>query len=575
MGVLCLLLDKKRQYSSLLADIFNITGHKLLIALDEEKALELLKMASPEAVLLSLEDLAFWLKILEMGYYPSPIFFLESHEDAEIIRKYGLREVNYVVLPFNPIELLTRVVNLSKSPQEPAHLETIGPTSTLLKLLRHGITSSMVMEGPNYSCAIYIENGVLKGSNCNVEELVKLMPENLKIWLEPYREEDLEPTLVFANNWEFFGQLVSDYKPETVMPQVMQEEALIATMESPTAASVPDLDQPLELGDGFYWVGVQDKKGLFHKNAYLRIYGKDNIKVPILINMGTEQEYVLIRTKLEQVLGPVDVVKGIILMGSGIDESSGILGFLQGNKKAFVITSINIAQRLKALGIPQARIRTIETFPRSRLKLASGHVLRFIPTPFLPEAGSFAVLEEDTGRLFTGRLLSSLVTPEEFNPLKNAHVEDMLLYTNLIAPSQEALKVFLKRIEHDTVLSLYPMLGNPLNSEAETKWLLARLEGLTVVYRDIQSFDTYLILETCENLLKFLEANLESPELNSFLEDLYQFAYIEDSKIIQVSVDIEALPSIIVGIMYSNNLNAKFIKEAIRHFYLSGAPFTI
>jgi len=83
MGVLCLLLDKKKQYFHLLADIFNVTGHKLLIALEEEKAFEFLQVSSPEVLLLPIEDMDFWFKALKAGAHLIPIIFVEEYEEAE------------------------------------------------------------------------------------------------------------------------------------------------------------------------------------------------------------------------------------------------------------------------------------------------------------------------------------------------------------------------------------------------------------------------------------------------------------------------------------------------------------
>ncbi|MFN3472037.1 MAG: hypothetical protein ACK4ZR_05495, partial [Aquificaceae bacterium] len=61
-----------------MADIFNVTGHKLLIALEEKKALEFLQASSPEVLLLPMEDMDFWFKALKAGAYPIiPIFFVE------------------------------------------------------------------------------------------------------------------------------------------------------------------------------------------------------------------------------------------------------------------------------------------------------------------------------------------------------------------------------------------------------------------------------------------------------------------------------------------------------------------
>ena len=215
---------------------------------------------------------------------------------------------------------------------------------------------------------MYISQGIIKGSSCDREKLTELIGEEVKVKLEPYKEG--EPPYIFKDNQDFILSVVCGCLPQPVASEPKKEE--VVEKPQPIEYTI-DLSQPVQLGDGLYWVGVEDNKGLFQKNVYLRIYEKDNIKVPILINIGTFQDYAFIRAKLEQVVGAVDAVKGLILMGSGVDEASGVVNFLQSSQRAFVITSLSIAQKLKALGIPMSRVRTIETFPGGRLRLARAY----------------------------------------------------------------------------------------------------------------------------------------------------------------------------------------------------------
>ncbi len=568
MGVMCMLLDKKKQYFSLLADIFNITGHKLLIAFDEEKAFELLKVSEPEVIILPAEDIGFWLKLLELEKYLLPILFVESYEDAEALAKYGLREVNYEVIPFNPMELLTKIVSLSRDPQDSASLSIIGPLNLLIKLLRKGATSSLIVEDEEKSCTIYIHKGIIKGCSCGREELSNLFVKDVKIRLDIYEEEKAVISYVYKDNWEFFSGLVYGYAPPQVVSQPVSK-----VEETKAPKSTLDLSQPIEISYGFFWIGSPQEDGLFQKNAYLRIYEKDNIKVPMLINIGTVQDYVLIRSKLEQVVGTVEAVKAVVVLSSGVDDCSGIVSFLQSNQKAFVITSLSIAQRLRALGIPQARIKAFETFPNKRLRLATGDVLRFLSLPFLPERGSFAVLEESTGFLFTGRFLSSLCTYEDLNPLEGGDMEDVLIYTSLLIPSQDTLNRSLGQVNKEEINAILPMLGNPIYSEGKIREIFDRLESGFLAVPEVR--DSQVLLETCNSLLSYLRDNLETQEFQNFLEELGSFMYMEDNKIVEPFVDPENIPSLILSLMYAKGINPATIKKAIKHFYMAGISITI
>ncbi len=569
MGVLCMLLDKKKQYSSLLADIFNITGHKLLIALDEEKALELLKASEPEVLILPVEDINFWFKLLELGRYLTPVVFVESYEDVESLRKYGLRDVNCVVLPFNPMELLTKIVALSRESQDAASLSTLGPLNITLKLLRKGASSSITIQDEGNTCTIYIHQGLIKGSSCSKEDILTLISKDTKTILDIYEEDKAKMNNIYKDNWDFLSTLLYGIVSQQPVVEVTSEKEAPAVIR-PTF----DTSQPVELGDGFFWVGVPQENSLFQKNAYLRIYEKENVRVPVLINIGAMQDYPLIRAKLEQIIGTVDAIRAVVVLGSGVEECSGILNFLQSNQRAFVITSLSLSQKLRSIGIPQARIRVFETFPNRSLRLATGHVLKFIPLAFLPEVGSFAMLEEGKGYLFTGRFLSSLCTAKDLNPLEGGDLDDTFIYTSLIIPSQDILNRTLGQIKEEEISSILPLYGNPVKSKENIRELFIRLER-SILPSAFPIQDRETVLEICNGVLGYLRESLEGSEFQNLLEDLSNFAYVEGDKILDFFVQAESMPSLILGLMYAKGMNPEAMKHALKYFYRSGILLTI
>lgn len=557
MGVFCLLFDKKKQYFQLLADIFGITGHKLLVALDEEKAIGFLEVTSPEIILLPLEDIDFWFRLLEKEKYLLPLFFVENPEDIERIKRYGLIELNYVLLPFNPMELLSKLVKLSEDIRQQANLSQLGPINTLLKLLNYKKDLAISFEGKEGVCTLYISNGTIKGSDCSSEKVINLIAEEgIIIKLEASNKEGYLYT--FKNSWDFFSKL---FAYEVVSKPYVEE-----------VHTTIDLSQPIKLEENFYWVGVEDKKSLFQKNVYLRIFEKESIRIPILINIGAAQDYPIIRLKLEQIIGSIDLIKGVVLLGSEIDEASGVFTFLQSNHTAYVITSLNIANKLKGSGIPQSRIRTIEALPGERLKLATGDVLRFIPTPFLPAAGSFMLLEVNRGYLFTGRFLSSMCSLEEFNPQKEAKVEDVVLYTSMNLPFKDKLIPVLKKIEDENISSVYTMFGNPILSKNTLKEILEKLSSIPEKF---YQFNADTLSTVCEDVLIFLEKNLEKAEFEAFSEEFNQFVFLENGKILQSFVEVEEIPKLIINLLISKNTSPKLVKEVIRRFYMAGVLLTI
>ncbi len=556
MGVLCLLLDKEEKYLHLLSDLFKVTGHELLIALNEEEALKFLKIHSPDIVLMPLENIDFWIRILEEENYLPPIFLVEKPEEFESFKKFGFTDMNCISLPLNPIELFSNIVHLSRSIAKNYKLDRLGFVNILIKLLKSKKSLILSLESKEKTCNLYILNGSIKGSNCDKKGILWFVENKASVQLKAYK--DLNPQYVFENNWDFFSMFMIEPLKRLITKGIYSENI--------------DLKQPIELKEDFYWIGVESKKGLFQKNVYLRIYEKGDIKIPILINIGTLRDYPTIKSKLDKVVGSVDMIKGIILLGSEIDEASGIFGFLRTNSTASVITSMSIANRLRNSGVPQNRIRTIETLPGGRLKLATEENLKFIPIPFLPGVGDFMVLEEGKGYLFTGRFLSSLCSIEEFNPCREADEEDVVFYASLNIPSQNLISTLLKKVESEKISSVYPMFGNPVFSKNALKEIFEKLGEISKSFPQIKK---RIILEICENILISLEEYPEKAEIKPFLEEFNKFVYLESGKIIQSFIGIKDLPNLIVNLMLSMDINPRFVKDVIKKLYRAGVPLTI
>ncbi|RMH79585.1 MAG: hypothetical protein D6674_07310 [Acidobacteria bacterium] len=565
MGVTCLLLDRKKRYHSLLADIFSITGHKLLIALDEAKAFELLRVLPPEVIIMSSEDMDFWFKLLDSEIYIPPFFFVESYEEGDSLKVYGLRELNYMVLPFNPIELLTKVVELSKDSL--ASSTNLGPMNILLKLLRSKSSSLLKLVTEEGQCTLCIKEGVVEGSECSMDRIRRAFKEATEVETYPYDHSKVNIKHLFKNNWGFISGLLKE-------ELLTEEQVSTAAEEVPTKPAL-DLTQPIELGDKFYWLGVGDEEGLFQRNSYLRIYERENVKVPILINPGSHEDYPTIRAKLEQIIGTVDALRAAIVLGSNLDECYNALSLLQVNQRLVVITSLGIALKLRTLGIPMGRIKTIESLPNRKLKLATGDVLEFKPANFLPESGSFVMLEENKGRLFSGRLFSSLCLYEEFSPMETANPEDLLLYSLQVIPSRKLAQRAADLLKEGYVEAIFPAIGKPVLGSENVLSLSDKLYRLRTVEESVEFEDEH-ILEVCQGLLESIKSKATPGELNPFLEELNQYAYIHEGNILESMVSVQNLPNLIIGLMVTKGVRPKLIREAVRYLYMSGLfPITI
>jgi DNA-binding response OmpR family regulator len=110
-----LLFDKEKKLYPIFGDILDITGHKLMVALDEKKAKDLLKAVSPDFLILRWKDIDLFGELLKEGYFVVPMFLVEDYQQAEGLKKAGFSDFNILILPFNPLEFLNKTAKLYRT----------------------------------------------------------------------------------------------------------------------------------------------------------------------------------------------------------------------------------------------------------------------------------------------------------------------------------------------------------------------------------------------------------------------------------------------------------------------------
>ncbi len=530
MGLRFLVLDKKKKYTSVIGDILDITGHGLLVALNEEKAKELIKTVPVDILLLDYEDMPFWLSILEEGYYVFPIFFLERYEDGERLISAGFTELNFVVLPFNPIDLLSNALTLSKGLTQASSPQELGFTNMLLHVLRRNLSARVSVNKDDTQCMVYVKKGVLEGLSCPTESLKDILNKrDVSIQLLPHEEERMLVT--FRNVKELLLELM-----EGVEEKVEPEKLPISFEEKAV------LEDFVSLADGVFWMSSPAKEDILQINTILRVYKKEDITVPILINAGSSTDLGDVVSKIEKLIGGVEHLKGVVVFGTKLDDYTNAYNLLRSNPRLSVITTIPIAEELFRLGVPMSRMRLIESFPQFRLRLSTGDVLRFIPIPFCPEKGSFMMHEEGTGILYTGDVLSSYGNPEVYSPLNPPNLEDLLLYQAMNIPDGERMKSVIQKLSELEVKTVIPKYGNVIWNVEEVK---SALMGVEVGF-DLIKKNRELSLEDVKELVSKCREWLSEEEFFSFVQAMSTYAYIDD-ELREVYIELESLPSVMLS----------------------------
>jgi len=568
-----LLFDKEKKLYPIFGDILDITGHKLMVALDEKKAKDLLKAVSLDFLIIRWKDIDFFWEILKEGYFVVPMFLVEDYQQAEGLKKVGFSDFNTLILPFNPLEFLNKSARLYQTLESlydyiPSYL---GMMNLFIYLLSKNISTGVFLDADGLTCEVYIKAGAVKGFSCSPERFKEIIKsDNVSVKLLPYTEEAKMITY-FKNNSEFFSMLLEEVQPQpsTTYPEVVQETVPQEVHEEvqPFAPSM------LSVEEGLFLINSLDPEGLLQRNMYLRIYERGDGFVSLLFNVLPYHRFSAAKDEIEKAVGKLENLRALILMDLLPEGTTSILNLLNLVPRLYVITSLPIALSLIGLGVPERRIKLVESFPDGLLNLGTGDVLRFIKTPFLPEKGSFVVFEEKTKTLFSSKLFSSYCLPEEYSVDKTAKIESVVLYHRLnFSNIENAISLAQIRLLNPSVIR--PAFGNPILEGVD--------EAIERIFKQKNTFnlanleDETLILGLLSSILFEMEKRIPKEKYELILDRLSEYVDVRAGTISKSFVDIKKLPELFIYILHSVKVPPTVFLLALERFLEAEIPvFTI
>ena len=513
MSIKALLLDRDREVFPLLGDIFNVTGHKLLIATNDKMFRELINSTDIDIVMVNHTDVKAWFTSWKEGKIPLPFFLLDRDEDEQKFRKAGFSELNFIKKPFNPLELLNKLNYLHRlNADEDSH--QLGLLNTIIKLANEKESRTVEVANSNL-CVIAVEKGKVIGMDCSLEELRTILEsDELKVRVKELDRIQMEQK--FGSTEDFIKTLIERARPVKVT---------VTTGER----VLKDVKPVEEVEEGIYRVSKFSSVPVLLKNVYLRIYeGKDR-RVAFLINIGSLDEWSGVKTLVEDVLFNFDELDAVMLLTGEL--SSLYNAFLLSEQKFNIrfITDYSVKRELSEAGIKSGRIRTFEDFPSYLVTIATGHRLRFIPANFSPSVGGFCLYEEDTGYLFTPEFLSSF-----FNELSKDYTEEVRLYHRVFMPSGNVLRGLLGRLNDLRIRKVLPRYGLPYDNFEEVK---ERLEGMGtgVDFSHVDSTDR--ALEIMNEVVSYVMDTEDKSVADKFIEELGRFATVEAGSVTDIYVE--------------------------------------
>ena len=512
MAIKAILVDRDREIFPLLGDIFNVTGHKLLIATSDETFKELVSSTKVDIVIVNHAEVKSWLLACTEEGIPLPFFIVDTEEEERRLKSLGFSELNFVRKPFNPLELLNRLSYLHRADplEEPNRL---GFVSTLVKLRDRKESKIVELEG-SFTCEVGIKEGKVVGVNPNLESVRTLLEEGASLKIREFEELPWERT--FEDTLDFLKALIEKTRPVEVRP--------------PAGEGLPkELKSVEEVGDGVYRVSKFSGIPVLLKNVYLRIYEREERRVAFLINAGSLDEWSGIRNLVEDLILDLGEIDAVVLLSG--DPLSAYNVFVLGDqhRRGFQVIADYPTKRFLSESGFKGKVRTLEDFPSRTVTIATGHRIRFVPLSFSPHPGGFCLYEEDTGYLFAPDLFSSFFTESPDDPL-----ECIRLFHRVYMPSGEVLGREVRRLSDLPVKKVFPRYGLPYEDFGEVVKLLSDMKAGTD-YPPVS--DTETAISLMNSSLNTVMNSEEKGVSDKFVEELSRFATVEGGMVTEIYVD--------------------------------------
>ncbi len=546
-SIKALLLDKQAELFEILGDIFNVTGHKLIVAKDESQATDLLKAVKVDIMLLPYRDKKFWFNMRKeyniRGIYP--MFIGEKDEELQEIINLGFSYINFIMKPFNPLDLLNRIGHLSNL-EEHEDISIFGLMNILIEMEKNEETSYVEITQNAKKCILFVEEGKLKESTCSAQDIKSLFSKEPEIAKLPIVEE-----FTAKEEFESTDDLIEKLWVEEEEEVAVEEKEVEVTIEDKIKDIVTEIDEDI------YWIHFRDEKTLLSKNVYLRIYKGNNTKIAMLVNPWHQSVWGDLKTCIEYILGDIKSLHIVVLLTQDVFKNQNILRIIEANPKVTLITTREIVISMRYAGMPAFRTRTLDLFRYFKVTLATGHTVRFLPAPYTPYKGNFALYEEDKKILFTSELFSSMLPISGFGIDKSFDPHGIKLYHMINMPHSQGVKLFTNNMERKPEY-IFPAHGNIIKGDDIQKAInvISKIEMGTELPHIEDKQEAILILN---ETLSYIKGRINAELFRNIMSELERFTVIEKGRV----VDILTEPYITVDQLFISLCNVKGVNDEI------------
>ncbi len=250
-----------------------------------------------------------------------------------------------------------------------------------------------------------------------------------------------------------------------------------------------DYENPVEIGEGIYWVGFYDVESGLHCNPYLII---DNEEA-LVIDGGSRPDFATVMMKILQTGIEPHQINALLYQHYDPDLCGSIPNFedIIERSSLKIISDESSLEFIRHYSVSSQMI-SIEDV-NHQYKFSSGRTLEFINTPYSHSSGSFVTFDQKSGMLFTSDLFGSYgkewelflkLMPQCIDCVnlnkcpenrKHCPINDILNFHKIIMTSRKALKYALKKILEVPFTALAPQHGSIITDRNIMRYIFEQL----------------------------------------------------------------------------------------------------
>ncbi|MDA3932550.1 MAG: response regulator [Tenericutes bacterium] len=218
-----------------------------------------------------------------------------------------------------------------------------------------------------------------------------------------------------------------------------------------------------KISDNIYLIS-KENNNIIHCNTYL-IVDKEEA---ILIEPGNIADFEAVFSDIKSIIN-LCLIKYIIISHPDPDLTASLPLFEEALNDVQIITEWRTAEIITFYNLKSKYYLIKEN--NHELRLKSGRVLRFIPTPFAHYSGSFITYDMTTEMLFSGDLFGA-ISKKWTLYADESYVESMAIFHENYMPSSDFIRPIMKDLLDYNIKYILPQHGSVIKSNLVSKSIL-------------------------------------------------------------------------------------------------------